>query len=51
MNADVQSYVINEQKEGVEYPPVTAKDVHEHWMPYSDLMIVSKKSGKTTCNV
>ncbi|MGD0711859.1 MAG: hypothetical protein ABR968_11855, partial [Bacteroidales bacterium] len=43
MVADVQSYVINQQKEGVEYPPVTAENVREKWFPYHDLMIVSKK--------
>lgn len=43
MNADVQYYEIAEVKSGIEYPPVIGIDVYEHWVPYSDLMIVSKK--------
>jgi hypothetical protein len=43
MNADVQLYTIAEQKEGVEYPTVVGEDVYEHWMPYNDIMTVTKK--------
>ncbi|NTW32594.1 MAG: hypothetical protein HGB12_08225, partial [Bacteroidetes bacterium] len=43
MVAEVNKYVINEQKSGVQYPPVIAEDVHERWFPYKDFMLVSKK--------
>jgi hypothetical protein len=43
MNADVQSFVINEQKVGVEYPTVVGEDVYEHWLPYFDIMTIKKK--------
>ncbi|MFH0864730.1 MAG: hypothetical protein V1904_00945 [Bacteroidota bacterium] len=43
MNADVQYYELTEVKSGIEYPPVIATDVYEHWMPYNDVMVVTKK--------
>lgn len=41
MNAEVQDYVIKEQKSGVQYPPVTATNVLERWYPKQDIMVVS----------
>lgn len=41
-NATLKSHVVEEQVATVEYPPVTAEDVYMHWMPYEDLMSVSK---------
>lgn len=43
LNADLKSYVVEEQMATVEYPPVKAEDVYMHWMPYEDLMSVYKK--------
>jgi hypothetical protein len=40
-NALLSSYEIEERKSGVEYPPVQAVNVYQHWEPYSDLMEVS----------
>ncbi len=40
-NATLSSYSIEEQKSGIEYPPVEAKNVYEHWEPYRDKMQVS----------
>jgi len=42
MVAVVQSFVLNEQTTGIEYPDVQAKNAHERWLPYQDKMIVSK---------
>jgi hypothetical protein len=42
MNAYVQYYELAEVKTGVEFPPVIANDVYEHWMPYNDVMVVTK---------
>ncbi|MCD4681301.1 MAG: hypothetical protein K8S00_13025, partial [Bacteroidales bacterium] len=41
-NAVLQHYEIAEQMGTVEYPSVTAENVYEHWMPYQDIMQVSK---------
>ncbi len=38
VNGMAQSYVIAEQKAGVEYPPVTSADVRLHWEPKRDHM-------------
>jgi len=43
MNADVQNFTIAEQKAGVEYPTTIGEDVYEHWIPYKDMMVVTKK--------
>ncbi len=43
MNADVKYCYINEQKSGVEYPTVIGEDVYEHWMPYLDILTITKK--------
>ena len=43
MNADVQNFELVEVKSGTEYPPVIGQDVYEHWMPYNDLMTITKK--------
>jgi hypothetical protein len=43
MNADVQYYELAEVKSGTEFPPVIGTDVYEHWMPYNDVMVVTKK--------
>lgn len=43
MNAMVQYFEIAEVKAGIEYPPVIGVDVYEHWMPYNDVMVVTKK--------
>ncbi len=40
-NAFLSSYVIEEKKSGVEYPPVVATKVYEHWEPKNDLMEVN----------
>ncbi|MCF8296436.1 MAG: hypothetical protein K9J13_02730 [Saprospiraceae bacterium] len=42
LTAELQYYEIEEQETGVEYPSVVAEDVYEKWLPYEDLMIVSK---------
>lgn len=42
MNADVQKFTVEEQIAQVEYPPVTAENVYEHWLPYQDKMLVYK---------
>lgn len=43
VNADIQKFTLEEQKGGVEYPPVAATDVYEHWLPYKDLMLLSTR--------
>ncbi|MFA5780999.1 MAG: hypothetical protein WC868_01895 [Bacteroidales bacterium] len=43
LNAEVQLFTINEQKAAIEYPPVIAEDVYEHWMPYQDIMNIYEK--------
>lgn len=40
-NATLYSYTIEEQKSGVEYPPVVASNVYQHWEPYKDIMKVN----------
>lgn len=40
-NATLSSYSIEEKKSGVEYPPVVATNVYEHWEPYNDLMNIT----------
>ncbi len=35
-NAMLSSYEIKERLSGVEYPPVVASNVYEHWEPYQD---------------
>jgi len=40
-NSFVDAYLIDEQVEGVEYPPVIASSLDEHWEPYNDLMVVN----------
>ncbi len=40
-NAYVSSFEIEEQKKGVEYPPVLADSVYMHWEPYNDEMDIT----------
>jgi len=40
MTSHVDEYVVHEQKGGVEYPPVTAKNVDQEWHPYNDVLSV-----------
>lgn len=41
VNAVLQSFDLKEQKSGVEYPPVIASNVYEHFMPYKDILSIS----------
>lgn len=41
VNAVLQSFDLKEQKSGVEYPPVVAENVYQHFLPYKDIMSVS----------
>lgn len=44
MNADIQYFHILEQtKDGFDFPNVNALDAYLHWLPYQDFMKVSKK--------
>lgn len=38
--ATVQDFLVNEQKSGTQYPPVSSKNVKEEWSPYKDVMKV-----------
>lgn len=40
MTSHVDEYVVHEQKGGVEYPPVTAKNVDQEWHPYNNVLTV-----------
>ncbi len=41
-NAILQSFQLSERKSGIEYPPVVAENVFEHYKPYKDLMIIKE---------
>ncbi len=40
-NAILTNYVLNEVKSGIEYPPVSGKNLRMRWYPYKDLMNIS----------
>lgn len=50
-NATLSSYSIEGQQSGVEYPPVTATKVYQHWEPYKDLMKVKTLSKDQSFNM
>jgi hypothetical protein len=41
MNATFDTYRIDAQQIGAEFPPVTAKNPYAHWEPYNDKMFVN----------
>jgi hypothetical protein len=43
VNGDLQRFLLEEQLGSVEYPPVTATDVYEHWLPYKELLLLSTR--------
>ncbi|MBN2728031.1 MAG: hypothetical protein JXR53_02300 [Bacteroidales bacterium] len=40
MTSTVDEYIVHEQKGGVEYPPVTAKNVEQEWRPYENVLSI-----------
>ncbi|MFH2142786.1 MAG: hypothetical protein ABIJ97_10205 [Bacteroidota bacterium] len=43
MNALAQSFVVKEQKSGVEFPEVNGSEIYVHWMPYKDILEASDR--------
>ncbi len=39
-NATLDTYIVNEQEAGTQYPSVTGTNVYMHWEPYKDRMLV-----------
>ena len=45
MNANFDTYKIDAQQIGAEFPPVTAKNTYAHWEPYNDKMFVNNTTS------
>jgi len=46
VNAMFDTYTIEAQSTGVEFPPVTGKNIAAHWEPYNDKMYVKNTSTR-----
>jgi len=49
MNAYAQKFDIKEQTTKPEFPQVAGEDVYIHWMPYKDVMQITKKQKPILC--
>jgi len=45
MNGVFDTYIVDAQNIGIEYPDVKAKNVYVHWEPYNDLMKLNSKDS------